>query len=107
MKTITEMVKVTKADANNYCRVLAHLGIEDDDTDPVVAIQMVQSWESDSQARSELLEQHLRLVLEVAQTWQPDYATKMDRDTLAHAMACADRKSPNVAVIRLGGLGAT
>lgn len=90
----TKMVEVTQEDANNYCRVLSHLGIEDDDTDPVVAIQMVQSWEADAQARAELLEQHLCAVLEVARTWQPDYATKMDRDTLQHAQDCVDRKTP-------------
>lgn len=89
---MSKLVEVTQEDANNYCRVLSHLGIEDSDTDPVVAIDMLQSWEADAQARADLLERHLRLVLEVAMTWQPDYATKMDRDTLQHAQDCADRK---------------
>lgn len=90
-----EMVEVTKEDANNYCRVLANLGIEDEATDPVDVIEMLRSWEADAQARSELLEKHLRNVLEVARTWQPDYATKMDRVTLQHAQDCADNKTPN------------
>lgn len=90
-----EMVAVTKEDANNYCRVLANLGIEDEATDPVDVIEMLRSWETDAQARAELLEKHLRNVLEVARTWQPDYATKMDRDTLQYAQDCADYKTPN------------
>ena len=49
----------------------------------------------DAQRRAELLEQHLRAVLEIARTWRPDYATKMDRDTLQHAQDCADRKRHN------------
>ena len=79
-------------------RVLAHLGCEgrDEHTDPVDVIKMIQGWEADAQRRAELLEQHLRAVLEVARTWQPDYATKMDRDTLQHAEDFADRKSPIV-----------
>ena len=85
------MVEVTQTDANNYCRVLTHLGIEDTDTDPVAAIEMLQGWEVDAQARCERLEKHLRLALEVARTWQPDYATKMDRDTLQCAADFADR----------------
>ena len=89
-----ELSAPSQMDANNYCRVLAHLGIKDDDTDPVVAVQMIQSWEADATARADILERHLRLVLEVAETWQPSYATKMDRDTLAHARDCADRKPP-------------
>jgi hypothetical protein len=48
---------------------------------------MLRSWEADAQARADRLAQHLRLVLEIARTWQPDYATKMDIDTLAHAAA--------------------
>lgn len=89
-----EMVAVTKEDANNYCRVLTELGMEEEG-DPVAGIEMLRSWEADAQARADLLEQHLRAVLEVARTWQPDYATKMDRNTLQHARDCADRKTPN------------
>ncbi len=48
---------------------------------------MHQSWEADANAKAERLAQHLRAVLEIARTWQPDYATKMDRDTLAYAAA--------------------
>lgn len=90
-----KMVEVTQEDANSYCEVLRVLGMEEEG-DPVQGILMWQSWEADAQARAELLEQHLRAVLEVARTWQPDYATKMDLDTLQHAHDCADRKVPNV-----------
>ena len=78
-------------------RIRAHLNLTGRDarTDPVAVIKMIQGWEVDAQRRAELLEQHLRAVLEVARTWQPDYATKMDRDTLQHAEDCADRKTPN------------
>lgn len=78
-------------------RIRAALGCEGGDShiDPVTVIEMIQSWEVDAKRRAELLEQHLRAVIEVAQTWQPDYATKMDRDTLAHALDCADGKTPN------------
>ena len=93
MESVT-MVEVAQEDANNYCEVLRVLGMEEEG-DPVQGILMLQSWEADAQARAELLEQHLRAVLEVARTWQPDYATKMDRDTLQHAQDCADRKVPN------------
>ena len=56
------------------------------------AIDLLHSWEADAQARAGLLEQHLRAVLEVAYTWQPEYATKMDRDTLHYAKECVDGK---------------
>ena len=80
-------------------RIRMALGWEPGDgppPDPVAVIEMIRGWEVDAQRRAELLEQHLRAVLEVARTWQPDYATKMDRDTLQHAEDFADRKTPNV-----------
>lgn len=61
-------------------------------------IELWCSWEADAQARAELLEQHLRAVLEVAMTWKPDYATTMDRDTLRFAQECVDRVPPNAQV---------
>jgi hypothetical protein len=82
-------------------RIRKALGWEPGDgppPDPVAVIEMLRGWEVDAQRRAELLEQHLRAVLEVARTWQPDYATKMDRDTLQHAQDCADRKRHNVAI---------
>ncbi len=78
-------------------RMRMALGCEPGDgppPDPVVVIQMLQSWEVDATRRAELMEQHLRAVLEVARTWQPDYATKMDRDTLKYAQDYADGKPP-------------
>lgn len=90
---MTAMVEVTKEDANNYCLVLKALGIEEEG-DPVAAIEMLRSWEAESSARAALLEQHLSAVLEIANTWQPDYASVMDRDTLKYAQACLDRKEP-------------
>lgn len=75
--------------ADELERIHAALGCEGRDgrTDPVAVVEMLKSWEADAQARSELLEQHLRNVLEIARTWQPTYATKMDRDTLDMAAA--------------------
>ena len=65
-----------------------HMEGPDANADPVAVIEMLRSWEADASRRCELLEQHLRSVLEVARTWQPDYATKMDRDTLGFAQEC-------------------
>lgn len=48
-------------------------------------LNLLRSWEADARKRAELLATHLNAVLEVAYTWQPDYATKMDMDTLAFA----------------------
>lgn len=79
-------------------RIRMALGWEPGDgppPDPVAVIQMLRGWEVDAQRRAELMEKHLRAVLEVARTWQPDYATKMDRDTLQHAEDFADHKTPN------------
>lgn len=59
------------------------------------AIDLLHSWVADAQARNGLLEQHLRAVLEVARVWQPEYATKMDLDTMQYAQDCADGKVPN------------
>ena len=58
-------------------------------------IDLLHSWEANAQARAGLLEQHLRAVLEIARTWQPEYATKMDRDTLQYVLECVDGKVPN------------
>jgi hypothetical protein len=68
-------------------RTALHIEGQDSNTDPVAVIEMLRGWEADAQARSELLEKHLSNVLEIARTWQPDYATKMDRATLSLAQA--------------------
>lgn len=68
---------------------------KDSITDPLAVIAMIQQWEVDAQRRAELLEEHLRAVLEVAETWQPDYATAMDIATIKHARALVDRKMPS------------
>lgn len=75
----------------------AALGCEgrDSNTNPVDVIHMLRSWEVDASMRADLLAQHLRNVLEIARTWQPDYATKMDRDTLDLAAAEVGHKTPN------------
>lgn len=57
-------------------------------------IDLLQSWEADASARAEGLSIHLRAVLEIAHTWQPDYATEMDRATLALAAAECGFKAP-------------
>jgi len=43
---------------------------------------MHKQWAVEDRRRAELLADHLRQVLEVARTWQPGYATAMDRKTL-------------------------
>lgn len=48
---------------------------------------MHREWAIEDRRRVELLEAHLRQVLEVARTWQPDYASVMDRKTLQLAAA--------------------
>lgn len=58
-----------------------------DQTDPVALIDMLRSWEVDASRRADRLQQHLLAVLEIARTWQPGYATRMDRDTLDLAAA--------------------
>lgn len=76
-------------------RIREHLGCTERDshTDPLEVIKMIQGWEADAQERCERLEKHLANVLEIARTWQPDYATKMDRDTLdLAAVAIAQTK---------------
>ena len=65
---------------------------EHDDQDPLVVIDMIRSWETDAQLKADSLAAHLRLVLEIADTWRPDYATKMDRDTIAGARAALKAK---------------
>lgn len=79
--------------AAEMMRVKASLGLTDadPDTDAVAVIDMLKSWESDANRRADRLAQHLRNVLEIARTWQPNYATKMDRDTLDIAAAEAEK----------------
>jgi len=43
---MTEMIEVTKEDANNYCRVLTALGMEEEG-DPVAAIHMLENQIAD------------------------------------------------------------
>jgi len=73
-----------EAAADVLAAVKDRLGITDHDsaTDAVAVIDMLMSWGVDANRRADRLAQHLRNVLEIARTWQPDYATKMDRDTL-------------------------
>lgn len=52
---------------------------------------------ADAFARIELLESHLRSVIEIARTWRPEYATKMDRDTLDIAAAALPPLGSNLA----------
>jgi hypothetical protein len=75
--------------ADELERIRQALGCKgrDSHTDPVAVVQMLRSWEVDASVRADRLEQYLRNVLEIARTWQPDYATKMDRDTLDLAAA--------------------
>lgn len=83
--------KVATESAAELLRVKERLGLTDTDTDAAAVIDMLKSWESDANRRADRLAQHLRNVLEIARTWQPNYATKMDRDTLDIAAAEAEK----------------
>lgn len=85
--------------ADELQRIREALGCEgrDSHTDPVAVVEMLKSWEVDASVYADRLRQHLRNVLEIARTWQPDYATKMDRDTLAYAAEEIDGEPPQAA----------
>lgn len=51
------------------------------------ATDVLLGMAADDAAQIEVLSSHLRSVIEIARTWQPGYATKMDRDTLDIAQA--------------------
>lgn len=89
-RLMTPAVRALAEPAAEIQRIRENLGCvgAESDTDPIDVINMLRSWEADAESHAELLEKHLSNVLEVARTWQPDYATKMDRDTLAHAEDC-------------------
>lgn len=57
----------------------------DDDGDLQARYDMLKGWLVDADAVNDILKKHLGSVLEIAYTWQPNYATKMDRDTLTLA----------------------
>lgn len=97
LQSLRNLGNEAEAAADVLAAVKDRLGLTDHDadTDAVAVIDMLKSWESDANRRADRLEKHLRNVLEIARTWQPDYATKMDRDTLQHAEDFADRKTPN------------
>ena len=89
LQSLRNLGNDAEAAADVLARVKDSLGLTDHDpnTDAVAVIDMLKSWESDANRRADRLAQHLRNVLEIARTWQPDYATKMDRDTLDLAAA--------------------
>lgn len=65
----------------------ARAAVEGDRAEQAAEIDMLRDWEHAASARSEALATHLRYVIEIACTWQPDYATKMDLDAIAQAKA--------------------
>ena len=67
----------------------------DEDGDVKTRYEMVKSWLVEADASNETLKKHLAAVLEIAHTWQPGYATKMDRDTLALAAQAIGYEPPN------------
>ena len=84
LQSLRNLGNEAEAAADVLAAVKERLGLTDHDanTDVVAVIDMLKSWEADATRRADRLAQHLRNVLEIARTWQPDYATKMDRDTL-------------------------
>lgn len=67
----------------------------DDDGDLQTRYEMLQSWLAEADASNDRLKKHLSNTLEIAYTWQPGYATKMDRDTLALAAQAIGYEPPN------------
>ena len=57
----------------------------DEDGDLQTHYDMLKSWLVEADASNDRLKKNLSSVLEIAYTWQPNYATKMDRDTLTLA----------------------
>lgn len=56
---------------------------------------MLKSWLVEADASNDRLRTHLNNTLEIAYTWQPGYATKIDRDTLALAAQAIGYEPPN------------
>ena len=57
----------------------------DEDGDLQTRYDMLKSWLVEADASNDRLKKNLSSVLEIAYTWQPNYATTMDRDTLTLA----------------------
>lgn len=74
----------------------------DDDGDLQPRYDMLKSWLVEADVSNERLKKHLGNVLEIAHTWQPGYATKMDRDTLALAAQAIGYEPPNTEAQRAG-----
>ena len=71
--------------------------VPNEDGDLPTRYEMLRSWLSEADISNNALKAHLRRVLEIADTWRPDYATKMDRDTLQHAKEAIGEASPSAA----------
>ena len=67
----------------------------DDDGDLQTRYDMLKSWLVEADASNDRLKKHLSDTLEIAHTWQPIYATKLDRDTLALAAQAIGYEPPN------------
>ena len=72
----------------------------DEDGDLQTRYDMLKSWLVEADASNDRLKKHLSNVLEIAHTWQPCYATKMDRDTLALAAQSIGYELPNTEAMR-------
>ena len=70
----------------------------DEDGDLQTRYDMLKSWLVEADASNDRLRNHLSNTLEIAYTWQPGYATKMDRDTLALAAQAIGYEQPNAAL---------
>jgi hypothetical protein len=57
----------------------------DEDGDLRTRYDMLKSWLAEADASNDRLKKHLSSTLEIAYTWQPSYATKMDLETLSIA----------------------
>lgn len=68
----------------------------DDEGDLQTRYEMLKSWLVEADASNDRLKKHLSNTLEIAYTWQPNYATKMDRDTLALAAGAIGFEPPNL-----------
>jgi len=86
----------TCEDGCNGCDECIDFVEGDEDGDLQARYEMLKSWLVEADASNDRLKKHLHNTLEIAYTWQPDYATKMDRDTLEIAAKAIAYEPPSV-----------
>lgn len=74
---------------------------DDPDGDLQTRYEMLRGWLVEADSSNEILKKHLCAVLEIAHTWEPDYATKMDKETLSIAAETVGHEKPEAPVQKL------